>query len=145
MTDFISYVQRTGALRYPPHRQVPGAYSGNGIGLNNPAMEAVPNVGPIPAGWWHIDRWDAVHGTKGKIVAVLRPVGHNADNRTNFLVHGDNDAADHTASDGCIIAPAAGNRIALQNTHLEWLLVVHDEADLAGDHEPPVDSDPLVA
>lgn len=145
MTDFISYVQRTGALRFPPSHQVPGAYSGHGAGLNNPAMEATACVGPIPAGWWRIVRWDAVHGDKGKVVAVLAPVGHDAHGRSAFLVHGDNAAANHTASDGCIIAPGESNRAAMQATGIQWVLVVHEEADLAGPHSPPVDSAALVS
>lgn len=78
-------------------------YSGHGEGLNNHAMEAVPNVGPIPVGMWRIIRWDEHHGNKGPIVAVLEPEGHDAHGRTDFLVHGDNQAMNHTASHGCII------------------------------------------
>jgi len=78
-------------------------YSGFGPGLNNPAMEAIPDVGPIPKGFWRIVRWDDQHAEKGPCVAVLEPVGHNAHNRTGFLLHGDNAAMNHTASHGCIV------------------------------------------
>lgn len=79
-------------------------YSGHGIGLNNGAMEAVPDVGPIPRGLWKIIRWDDVHGDKGPCVAVLEPVGHDAHGRSAFLIHGDSPAGNHTASKGCIIS-----------------------------------------
>lgn len=78
-------------------------YSGHGAGLNNPAMESVPDVGPIPRGMWRIVRWDDHHADKGPIVAVLEPVGHSAHGRTGFLIHGDNAEMNHTASHGCII------------------------------------------
>lgn len=82
-------------------------YSGFGEGLDNPAMEAVSNVGPIPRGHWRIARWDDHHGEKGPQVAVLEPVGHDAHGRSAFLIHGDNSALNHTASHGCIIAGRA--------------------------------------
>lgn len=78
-------------------------YSGRGEGLNNPEMEAVRGTGPIPRGRWRITHWGD-DGKLGKIVAFLVPVGHNAHGRTLFRMHGDNSAANHTASDGCIIA-----------------------------------------
>lgn len=88
-------------------------YSGHGAGLNNPEMENVVGVGPIPRGKWHIVRWDDHHAGKGPIVAVLEPVGHDAHGRSAFLIHGDNSAMNHTASHGCIIA-ARGIREALR-------------------------------
>lgn len=79
-------------------------YSGHGAGLNNPFMETVAGVGPIPKGRWRIVGWDAHHGELGPLVAILEPVGHNAHGRSLFREHGDNAAANHSASDGCIIA-----------------------------------------
>ena len=78
-------------------------YSGFGTGLNDPGSEAVPDVGPIPRGKWKIVRWDETHADKGPIVGVLEPVGHDAHGRSGFLIHGDNQDMDHTASHGCII------------------------------------------
>lgn len=79
-------------------------YSGFGPGLDNPDMESVPSVGPIPRGGWKIERWDDHHGEKGPQVAALSPVGHNAHGRSAFLIHGPH-ADDHQdSSNGCIIA-----------------------------------------
>lgn len=78
-------------------------YSGYGSGKNNPDMESVPDVGPIPRGQWRIVRWDDHHGEKGPQVAVLEPVGHNAHGRSEFLIHGDSSAHPGQASHGCII------------------------------------------
>jgi len=80
-------------------------YSGNGKGLNNPKMQDIHGIGPIPQGLWRIVRWDDQHGDKGPQVAVLEPDGHDAFGRSAFLVHGDNSEMNHTASHGCIIAP----------------------------------------
>lgn len=79
-------------------------YSGNTAGLNNPAMDDVHNVGPIPTGQWVIGDFFDDPGGKGPIVARLTP-GPNTPtfNRSGFMLHGDNPAMDHTASDGCII------------------------------------------
>lgn len=86
-------------------------YSGHGKGLNNPAEEAVVGEGPIPAGEWEVVSWTEGeahyidhHGhDKGPIVAILKPVGHDAHGRSGFLCHGDNPLMNHTASDGCIV------------------------------------------
>jgi lipoprotein-anchoring transpeptidase ErfK/SrfK len=77
-------------------------YSGSGVGKNNPDLENVPNVGPIPRGRYLIQQppYDDPH--KGQIVFRLTPVGHDAHGRSGFLIHGDN--ITHTASHGCIIA-----------------------------------------
>lgn len=80
------------------------AYSGNGEGLNNPAMEADKGIGPIPRGQYHIGPWEDMHPHLGPQVAPLTPVGHDALGRTEFFVHGDSSAMNHTASHGCIIA-----------------------------------------
>jgi hypothetical protein len=98
-----TYNSSTGAFKTSDGNLVALCYSGHGDGLNNPALEAVAIVGPIPRGRWQIVRWDDHHGTKGPIVAVLRPDGHDAHGRSGFLIHGDNTAANHSASHGCII------------------------------------------
>lgn len=100
----MQYVQVNGNF-YLNHQFLCKCYSGFGLGLNNPADEAIPDFGPIPAGTWEIIRWDDHHAEKGPVVAVLSPVGHNAHGRSAFLIHGDNNLVNHTASHGCIIMP----------------------------------------
>lgn len=99
----ITYDQETGKISIGD-ALIGVGYSGFGPGLDNPEMEAVHNVGPIPRGEWHIGHWDDHHAEKGPQVAVLSPVGHDAHGRSAFLIHGDNQDANHTASHGCIIA-----------------------------------------
>lgn len=77
-------------------------YSGHNEGFNNPGMEAVHAVGPIPRGAWSLGPWYD-HPRLGPIVTDLTPVGHNAFGRTEFLIHGDNNFSNQSASHGCIV------------------------------------------
>jgi hypothetical protein len=80
-------------------------YSGHGEGLNNPDMEQVQGVGPLPRGKYRVGpAYDDPH--LGVCVMHLDPLpGTNEFGRSLFRMHGDNSHMDHTASDGCIIAP----------------------------------------
>lgn len=81
-------------------------YSGRGEGLNNPALERVHNVGPIPRGFFHIgDAEDSP--THGPIAMHLTPInGTDTFGRSGFMAHGDHvSGPPHMASLGCIILP----------------------------------------
>jgi RHS repeat-associated protein len=78
-------------------------YSGKGQGLNNPAAQNQPNVGPLPQGSY------IVGGTTNRRGPNTRPLipdpSNNMYGRAGFLLHGDNAALNNTASEGCIIIP----------------------------------------
>ncbi len=98
-----TYHQRSGRLLRDGHA-VGRGYSGDGPaptdGRNNPAMEAVPDRGPIPRGHWRIG--PPRHSRRvGPHAMDLRPVGHDAHGRTAFMIHGDD--TENDASRGCII------------------------------------------
>ena len=94
------YDQSSGELSY--NGMVIGTgYAGKGIGKNNPKMEHVVDVGPIPKGEYQIGPAHRSSTGLGPVVLDLDPVGHNALGRTLFRIHGDN--ATSTASEGCII------------------------------------------
>ncbi len=96
-----NYSQSTGALTRDGQFVATG-YSGAGTGRNNPVEQAVPNVGPIPQGRYHIGPpFNAA--VQGPCVMRLTPVGHAALGRDGFLIHGDN--LTHEASTGCIVLP----------------------------------------
>ena len=79
-------------------------YAGNGEGLNDPADEAVPNVGPIPRGVYSIGA-PITHPAAGPFTMRLTPIeGTNTFSRAGFLIHGDTAARNHTASHGCVVA-----------------------------------------
>lgn len=99
--DVWVYKQNTGDLSLNG-KVVGKGYSGNGKGINNSELEKEKDTGPIPRGEYAIS--DAFrHETKGPITMRLTPVGHKAQGRTGFMIHGDNSKADKSASNGCII------------------------------------------
>jgi hypothetical protein len=95
-----TYSQGTGILS---HGEPLGkGYSGHGQGLNNPKLEMVHNLGPIPKGVWEIGTFfDDKH--LGVIIAALKPTDQDVFGRSGFYIHGDNKRMNFTASDGCII------------------------------------------
>jgi hypothetical protein len=97
-----SYSQSTGVLIFDGD-QIGTGYSGNGMGLNNPTQQNDPDVGPIPQGTYTIGA-AFTDPEKGPIVMHLVPApGNQMFGRDGFLIHGDNQAMNHTASHGCII------------------------------------------
>lgn len=81
-------------------------YSGAGEGKNNPAMQFVHDVGPIPCGRWKIVGPPQHTKTHGPYVLRLQPEpGTDTHGRSGFLVHGDSVKSPGTASHGCIILP----------------------------------------
>lgn len=98
------FAVRAGTLSRNGSVVATGIYSGHGQGLNNPDMEAVQGVGPIPAGRWQIGTFmDNPH--LGPVISHLTPKGFDPHGRSAFFLHGDNAELNHSASDGCIIAP----------------------------------------
>jgi len=100
-----TYAQETGDLLQDGNLVATG-YSGFEDGKNNPAMQAVPNVGPIPQGDWTIEGPPIDKTKHGPCVLTLTPAaGTNTFGRSGFLMHGDAAKAPGTASQGCIIMP----------------------------------------
>jgi hypothetical protein len=99
------YAQETGALLQDGNLVATG-YPGFEDGKNNPAMQAIPNVGPIPQGEWTIEGLPMNTPKHGPFVLTLTPAaGTNTFGRSSFLMHGDAVKAPGTASQGCIIMP----------------------------------------
>jgi hypothetical protein len=100
------YKQKSGQLTNSTGSGVCIGYSGHGEGLDNPAMQRVPDIGPIPTGKYSIGTFFDDAGGKGPIVAHLTPLAEtDTFGRTGFMVHGDNSGGNHSASHGCIILP----------------------------------------
>lgn len=97
-----TYRQSTGELLHGDTLMGQG-YAGKGSGKNNPAMQNVPNVGPLPQGWYTIGA-PRDTTTHGPYVLRLTPAKENVMyGRSGFLVHGDSKAKPGSASNGCII------------------------------------------
>jgi len=102
-----TYEQSTGWLIAPDGSRVSQGYSGAGEGKNNPAMQNVPDEGPIPQGRYTIGEPhdSAMHGP---FVMTLTPFADDEMfGRAGFLMHGDSIPHPGTASEGCIIQPRA--------------------------------------
>lgn len=95
------YSQSTGIIRRGDVLVGKG-YSGQGEGRNNPAMESIRSVGPIPRGQYHIGPAYDAPGL-GPCIMPLTPVGHDALGRSGFFIHGDSKKGN--ASHGCIVLP----------------------------------------
>lgn len=86
-------------------------YSGKGRGKNNPALEGMVGMGPIPAGKWKIVRLydsESVGPYALELHAVDATPGNDTHDRTGrgaFRIHGDSVKHPGDASNGCIILP----------------------------------------
>jgi hypothetical protein len=100
------YNSRTGELTHDGV-YVASGYAGHGSGVNNPSMQGVNSVGPIPTGTYRIERQqDNVTGSGLRLRASMRltPVPSNSmHGRAGFLIHGDNGRRNRSASEGCMI------------------------------------------
>jgi hypothetical protein len=105
------YVQRTGEIRLngsPFALAYAGWDDGDGLiepgeGRNDPSMQGVRSVGPLPVGRYSIGL-PFTHPTAGPMTLRLEPLpGTDTLGRSGFLIHGDN--ANRSASHGCIVAP----------------------------------------
>jgi len=98
-----TYVQKSGDLSHNGE-PIGTGYSGNTAGLNNPNMEGVVGVGPIPRGSYTIGPPQQPQSHLGPLALPLIPVDQKQMfGRSGFFIHGDNAAMNHTASNGCII------------------------------------------
>jgi len=110
----FTYDQRTGTMKHDG-AVIGSGYSGHDQGINNPVMEAVRSVGPIPRGFYHIGPAYDAPGL-GPRVMPLTPVSHDALGRSGFFIHGDSKKGN--ASHGCIvIARVTRTMIAASGDH----------------------------
>lgn len=112
------YVQSTGQMYYQPTANLGGGppqpiggpmYAGHGAGVNNPALDLIPSVGPLPAGTYTIgQQQNNITGAGLSLPGSMRltpEAGNWMHGRSGFLIHGDNSAGNRSASEGCIIQP----------------------------------------
>lgn len=99
----FTYKQATGELTHPSLGRLAVGYSGHGEGKNDPAGEALQDVGPIPRGVYTIGPPEDGHG--GFALRLTPSPGTDTHGRGGFLIHGDSISAPGTASLGCIIIP----------------------------------------
>ena len=98
-------------------------YSGRGRGLNNPQMQAVWSVGPIPAGRWRFAGMAEDNRTGPLSIVILPEPGTDTEGRSGFRCHGDNVRMNLSASHGCIILPHAVRRAIWASGDRDLLVV----------------------
>lgn len=116
-----TYSQSTGELRHNG-ALVGTGYSGAGLsassGRNNPAMQHIPNQGPLPAGQYQIGA-SYSHPNKEPTSMNLTPAGHNALGRSGFMIHGNNvQTTPHRAASFWV--PRSGSRLHQAMTRFWW-------------------------
>lgn len=99
-----TYEQSSGDLLFDG-RLIATGYSGHGAGVNDPALQGVKDVGPLPQGKYTIGPAVQDPQTGPVSMHLIPDAANEMYGRGSFLIHGDNEACDHTASEGCIILP----------------------------------------
>ena len=104
------YEQSNGHLYDPDGAMVAICYSGGDggkrpDGVNNHKLQDQHNIGPLPCGTYTFGT-PVEHSHLGPFAIPLIPDASNEMfGRSGFYCHGDTAAMNHSASDGCIIAP----------------------------------------
>jgi hypothetical protein len=82
-------------------------YSGHGDGINNPAMQFVPRIGPIPVGQYRIIAPVDTMRHGPYFLPLLPDAANIMHDREDFGIHGDErlHPNQHLASEGCLIFP----------------------------------------
>ena len=124
----FKYNITTGQMLNPDSTELAIGYSGgncgkNPEGKNNPDMQNVKNIGPIPCGDYTIFKPAFADPVKGPLCMRLIPeVGNNMFNRGGFMIHGDTNPAGN-ASEGCIVLPHNA-RLIIANSNDNDLQVI---------------------
>ncbi len=125
----MTYEQLTGKLTNGTEL-VGAGYSGTGEGRDNPAMDHVESVGPLPRGWYtladefecqeQLDTAEVCVNCRGAgkhrhgpdVIRLVPDEANEMHGRAGFLIHGDNVL--HDASEGCIVLARNARARALQ-------------------------------
>jgi hypothetical protein len=100
-----TYQQNSGWLLDPNGMKVARGYSGAGVGKNNPAMQNVVDVGPLPCGTYTKgEMQDSPEHGPDAIPLTPSPTNEMF-GRSGFWMHGDSIDDPGHASEGCCIQP----------------------------------------
>src|SRR5580692_4900700 len=101
----LTYSQSSGQMHDASGTLLGTGYAGHSAGVNNPALQAIPNTGPLPQGIYTINP-PVDTTTHGPYVMWLTPDPANQMfGRSAFGIHADEIAnpGKHLASTGCIV------------------------------------------
>ena len=101
----LTYSQTTGEMRTALGGLLGTGYAGHGEGVNNPALQSVPNTGPLPRGIYAINPPvnTAKHGPY--VMWLSQDPTNEMFGRSGFGIHADEIAnpGKRLASTGCIV------------------------------------------
>jgi hypothetical protein len=97
------YSQSTGKLFDSSGNLIGIGYAGNGNGKNNPAMQDVKCIGPLPRGRYTISNPHNSDHTGPFTLDLIPDAGNEMFGRDEFKMHGDSITEPGTASNGCIV------------------------------------------
>ena len=120
----LNYDQVTGHITNDEGKLLATGWSGNGDGKNNPAMQDVHSVGPLPQGVYKVCEWEYEHNGLGHDVVAILQVEGETFGRDGFFIHGPAINSEHYGqeSKGCIVVPREG-RLYIQSLHPDTVTV----------------------
>lgn len=124
------FIQKSGHFLDAAGKLIGTGVAGHGPGLNNPAMQNIRGVGPLPVGRYTIgDAYDDPH--LGPVVMRLTPDPANQMfTRAGFFIHGFSATHYALSSDGCICLQRP-SRESIADDDEVLLDVVAFDADVA--------------
>jgi hypothetical protein len=104
-----TYSQSTGAVQDASGKCVATGYSGYGAGVNDPDLQNVVDIGPIPRGLWSIGAPRSDEHLGPFCMPSIPHADTSTFGRDGFFIHGDEigHVGEHLASHGCIILDRA--------------------------------------
>lgn len=120
------FVQATGMLYDQDGRFLAQGYSGLGSGKNNPAMQTVEGIGPIPRGTYAVGAPENARQLGPDALPLTPDPANEMFGRSGFFIHGDSIEHPGCASHGCVIVPPmqrgrieAGDELMVVETYQE--------------------------
>ena len=107
MSDLtLTWHQAGGLMTDPDGREVAQGWAGNHEGKNNPAKQAVHDLGPLPQGLYKVGQWQD-HPHLGHMVSHLEQIEGETYGRDGFFIHGASKDPEKLGqeSKGCIVIP----------------------------------------
>jgi hypothetical protein len=99
----MTYEQKTGRLFTDDNILIGVGYAGHKEGKNNPEMESVKMIGPLPKGKYEIGPHYESQQTGPFTIMLITFQDNKMYGRSEFRIHGDSKRNPGTASNGCII------------------------------------------
>ena len=100
-----TYQQSTGKLQSPTGVITTFGWAGQREGKNNPVMQNVPKVGPLPQGLYTIGDPHTSPNTGPYTMNLTPDPSNDMFGRDDFRIHGAAEEHPELSSEGCIVQP----------------------------------------